>query len=84
MDTVPGATLKEQITQLVANIDKVQQIDELQSHRFGPYLVINITICVDGNLSVREGDQVATTVEEEIFKHIEFVRKVHIHYHPCD
>ena len=56
MDTVPGRTLNKQVHYLLAEIPQIKHIDEIQAHRFGPYLVINITICVDGELTVREGD----------------------------
>ncbi|MFN2127526.1 MAG: cation transporter dimerization domain-containing protein [Anaerolineales bacterium] len=45
-------------------------------------MVINITVCVDGNLSVREGDQIATCVEQKLIENIASVRRVHVHYHP--
>ena len=82
MDTVPGRTLNQQITRILNGINQVEQIDEIQAHRFGPYLVINITICVDGSLTVAEGDHIATEVERSLTNNIDFVGRVHIHYHP--
>mgnify|MGYP002639831135 CR=1 FL=1 len=82
MDTVPGKALRKEIEELFAPDDQIIQIDEIHTHRFGPYLVINITICVDGTLTVREGDQIATCVEGEIIANIASVRRVHVHYHP--
>ncbi|MDZ7923684.1 MAG: cation transporter dimerization domain-containing protein [Marinagarivorans sp.] len=49
--------------------EQIKQIDEVSAHRFGPYLVINITVCVDGRLTVRE-DQIATCVEQELLANI--------------
>lgn len=82
MDTVPGKALKKQIEKVLLSDNRIKQIDEIHAHRFGPYLVINITVCVDGDLSVREGDQIATWVEVEISENIDSVRQVHVHYHP--
>jgi len=82
MDTVPGEALREEIEELLAPDEKIHQIDEIHAHRFGPYLVINITICVNGQLTVREGDLIATCVEKEIIANIASVRRVHVHYHP--
>jgi cation diffusion facilitator family transporter len=82
MDTIPGEALRKEIEELLAANEKIQQIDEVQAHRFGPYLVINITICVDGLLTVREGDQIATCVERELMTNIASLRRVHVHYHP--
>jgi cation diffusion facilitator family transporter len=82
MDTVPGEELQKEIEELLAPDERIKQIDEVHAHRFGPYLVINITVCVDGNLSVREGDQIATCVENDLIANISSVRRVHVHYHP--
>jgi cation diffusion facilitator family transporter len=84
MDTIPGVALREQITNLFENDQDIERIDDIKTHRFGPYLVINITVCVDGDISVKEGDKIATKVEQSIFSNIEFVRNVHVHYHPLD
>lgn len=82
MDTVPGRALNKQVQGLLKGISEVKRIDEINAHRFGPYLVINITVCVDGDLSVREGDRIATQVERVLEGNIELVRRVHVHYHP--
>ena len=82
MDTVPGRALDEQIRTLLSEQNEVKKIDEIQAHRFGPYLVVNITICVDGGLSVFEGDWISTRVEKTLLENIRFLRQVHVHYHP--
>ncbi|NOZ26768.1 MAG: cation transporter [Chloroflexi bacterium] len=82
MDTVPGRSLAEQITQLLATVPGVREVEEIHAHRFGPYLVVNLTIGVDGTLSVAAGDQIASHVERVLYENIEFLRRVHVHYHP--
>jgi cation diffusion facilitator family transporter len=82
MESVPGKVLNQRIQELLKDIQRIRRIDSIQAHRFGPYLVINITICVDGDISVFEGDKIATIVERMIETNIEYVRNVHVHYHP--
>jgi cation diffusion facilitator family transporter len=82
MDTLPGKTLEKQITGFLNSIQGVKEIGEIHAHRFGPYLVANVTICVDGFLSVAEGDKIATQVEDVLIENIDLMRKVHVHYHP--
>jgi len=82
MDTVPGLTLKEAIEDLLASNEKIDTIGDIHAHRFGPFLTINITICIDGNHKVVEGDKIATWVEQTIMENISSVRYVHVHYHP--
>src|SRR5512138_742732 len=63
MDAVPSRELAEQISALVQQVDGVEQLEELQAHRFGPQVVVNLTIGINGSLTVRDGDRIATEVE---------------------
>jgi cation diffusion facilitator family transporter len=83
MDTIPGRTLRRQITALLDSIPGVRRVEEVQAHRFGPYLVANVTIGIDGSLNVAEGDRIATQVERTLIEQIEYMRRVHVHYHPA-
>jgi cation diffusion facilitator family transporter len=83
MDTVPGQSLKVQVMELLDPIPGVKQIEEIHAHRFGPYIVVNITIGVDGSLTVVDGDKIASQVERTLINEIELVRRVHVHYHPA-
>lgn len=82
MDTLPGRALNQQIINLLRPIPDVKQIEEINAHRFGPYLMVNVTIGVDGWLSVAAGDKIATQVERTLVEDIDLVRRVHVHYHP--
>ena len=82
MDAVPSKELAEQIVNLLQDLKGVKQLEEMQAHRFGPHIVLNLTIGIDGNLTVIEGDAIATRVEELLYKSIPSVMCVHIHYHP--
>src|SRR5512138_708515 len=84
MDAVPSRQLTKQVLKLLKDLKGVKQLEELQAHRFGPHLVINLTIGIDGSLSVSHGDAIATAVEEAIYNSIPNVLRVHVHYHPAD
>jgi cation diffusion facilitator family transporter len=84
MEAVPNKVLAEQISVLLKTISGVKQLEEMQAHRFGPQVLLNITIGIDGALSVTAGDRIATKVEEMIYKSIPNIRSVHVHYHPSD
>ena len=83
MDTVPGQSLAQQITGLLIAVPGVKQVEEIHAHRFGPYLVVNVTIGVDGSLSVAAGDEIASQVEHTLYQRIEFLRRAYVHYHPA-
>lgn len=82
MDTVPGQALGQQLSTLIAPVSGVEQVEEIKTHRFGPYLVANITIGVNASLTVAQGDHIATQVERILLNEIEPIRRVHVHYHP--
>jgi cation diffusion facilitator family transporter len=82
MDAVPGKELHQQIVSTLMAIQGVKQVEETQAHRFGPYMVVNVTIGIDGALSVAEGDRIATQVEHALYRQVDFLRRVHVHYHP--
>jgi len=83
MDTVPSRELAEQTSQLLKSVPAVLQLEEMQAHRFGPHIVVNLTIGVDGALSVREGNRIAHQVEALVCKGLPNVSRVHVHYHPA-
>jgi cation diffusion facilitator family transporter len=84
MDAVPSKDLAEQISEILKGVPGVEQLHEVQAHRFGPHSVVNVTIGVDGNLAVKQGDEIASRVENLLISGIPNLRRVHVHYHPAD
>jgi cation diffusion facilitator family transporter len=84
MDAVPSRELAEQIAGLLLDVPGVLQLQEVQAHRFGPHIVVNVTMGVDGKISVSQGDEIANRVEELLCQEMPNVRRVHTHYHPAD
>lgn len=84
MDAVPSKELAGQIADLLMDVPGVEQLHEVQAHRFGPHSVVNVTIGVDANLPVKEGDEIASKVEHLLIDKIPNLRRVHVHYHPAD
>jgi len=83
MDTVAGNELAGKISALTREIAGIKQIEEIHAHRFGIYLVVNITIGLDGSMTVAAGDEIASQVEKKLLGGFEFLRRVHVHYHPA-
>jgi len=83
MDNVPSEEIARKIHELLDGIKAIKSIEDIHAHRFGPYLVVNLTIGIDGDLSVTVGNEIADTVESELISGIEMLRKVYVHYHPA-
>lgn len=82
MNTLPGKKLTEEIRDKLSDIKEVLEIEDIHGHQFGPYVVINITIGVSGDLTVAEGDKIATLVENRLTSEIDYMQRVFVHYHP--
>ncbi len=82
MDDVPGEELRSQIKAILAGMEAVKSIEEIHAHRFGPYFVVNVTVGIDGSLSVSQGDGISDEIERKLVEGIEMLRKVYVHYHP--
>lgn len=84
MAAVPSRELAKRILVLLTELREVEQVEELQAHRFGPHIVMNLTIGIDEMLTVKQGDAIATSVEGIIYDAFPNVLRVHVHYHPAD
>jgi len=82
MDTVPGEELNEKITNLALSVEGVKAVDKVLAHRFGLNYIINLTLSVDGRISVENGDFISSLVEKKIKENTENVSAVYVHYHP--
>ncbi|MDD5265168.1 MAG: cation diffusion facilitator family transporter [Candidatus Bipolaricaulis sp.] len=82
MDTTLTRSVRKEIEEIARSVCGVREVDEIRAHRFGPFLVLNLTIAVDGLLSVDAGDDIATAVENALTDRMSLVREVHVHYHP--
>lgn len=83
MDAVPGGELNGRIRDALSAVGGVAAVEEIAAHRFGPYYMINATVCVDGGITVAEGDAIATAAERAVIGKFDFVKKIYIHYHPA-
>ena len=83
MDSVPDDEFSKEIQSIALAVPGVMRIDELGIHRFGPYYTVNMTIEVDGAISVDAGHVISQAVEEKLLdSYSSGLRKVYIHYHP--
>lgn len=82
MDAVPSVALDREVRAVLREMSGLRAVEEVQAHRFGPYFVLNVTVGIDGDLTVREGDQIASQVERALASRVKLVRRVYVHYHP--
>jgi cation diffusion facilitator family transporter len=78
-----GAEIEARVRAWLLELPGVRAVEEVRAHAFGPYLVLNVTIGVDGSIPVAAGDAIADAVERTLHERVEFLRAVHVHYHPA-
>ncbi|OHB66862.1 MAG: hypothetical protein A2V70_05155 [Planctomycetes bacterium RBG_13_63_9] len=82
MDVLPDKRVSDHIRRLLETVPGVQQVEEIQVHCIGLYLLVDVTIGVDGEITVAAGDRIASRVEDTLWQKIEYLRHVSVHYHP--
>ncbi len=83
MDSIPDPKFSQQLHKIAMSVEGVRRIEELGVHRFGPYYTINMTIAVDGHITIEAGHQISHAVEKALLDEFKsFLNGVHIHYHP--
>lgn len=76
---------QEEISNIMSIVEKSKEISSvktLKSRKYGPLIYLDIEICVDGNISVKEGHDIATSFEEEVKERLGFVKGIIIHVEP--
>ncbi|HNU53832.1 MAG TPA: cation diffusion facilitator family transporter [Candidatus Syntrophosphaera sp.] len=83
MDAVPDKDFGDTVRKIALSVEGVRCIEDMGVHRFGPFFTIEMTICVDGSITVEEGNAIAHRVEEKLLESYEGgLRRVMIHFHP--
>lgn len=66
----------------VAMIEGVKNIDEILARTHGHYVVVDIKVAVDANLSVAEGHMISKQVKEKLLTDHDKIKKVFVHINP--
>lgn len=74
--------LKAEIRAIAESVQGVSAVEEITIQRFGPYLVVILTVLVDGTLTIVDGDRITTTVEDTLYNQAKYIRRVYVHCHP--
>jgi len=82
MNILPDHTVNLRIRQLVEAVQGVRRVEDVHVHRIGMYLLVDVTICIDGSLTVSAGDEIANRAERALWENIKYLRRVTVHYHP--
>ena len=84
MDVSIDLEQEEQIKEIAKNTEGVRNLGEIRSRKHGAMAYVDLVICVDGDLTVREGHDIANQLEKDIIRDMEFVKGITVHVEPCN
>lgn len=84
MDVSMDEDQEYEIKNIVSNTSGVMNLGEMKTRKHGAMAYVDLTICVDGALTVRQGHDIANKLEEDIINSMEFVKGITVHVEPCN
>lgn len=81
--SLPPETIKK-IDECIRAVPGVMQVHDLRSRRNGHYCIIDVNIHIDSQISVREGHEIATNVENRLEKEFGSDLIIYVHIEPQD
>lgn len=84
LDVAEPPEVIEQIRRIASGVPQVHGIDKSRVRRSGLALFIDLHVLVDGELSVREGHEIAHFVKDALLKSNLGVQDVTVHIEPSD
>lgn len=82
MDQVDDPDLRRRLIETAVATAEVKEVQGVRLHPLGAEIRADMTISVDGTLTVDQGDEIAHSVECEVTNAHPRVREVHVHVNP--
>ncbi|KPV42279.1 cation diffusion facilitator family transporter [Alicyclobacillus ferrooxydans] len=68
--------------EFITRVEGVERIDELRARDHGQYVIVDVKISVDADISVAEGHEIATDVKNRMIREFPRVSDVLVHVNP--
>jgi cation diffusion facilitator family transporter len=82
MDACQCTDILSNIENIAKNVEHVKEVHNIRMRKLGPYLVGDMHVEVDGDMSVREADQIATQIEEKVKQEFDEVTEIKVRIEP--
>lgn len=83
MDTAPDALIIDDIMKNILLTEGVLMVQDIKARKHGSKLLIDLKICVDSELTVEEGHEIASEAKRTLMSNIKNIQDVMIHVNPC-
>lgn len=84
MDGTAPADFIEALQTLAESVEQVEHVHEMRARRSGQYMIVDLKLEMDPNMTVKQSHDVATRVKKLIFDRYPGVGDVMIHINPHD
>jgi len=82
MDACSCGDILSDIENIAKSVKHVKEVHSIRMRKLGPYLIGDMHVVVDGDMSVKEADQIATQIEEQVKKEFDEVTEIQIRIEP--
>ncbi len=83
MDSSISEEQESKIIEIAKRTTGVIHLGELKSRKHGAMVYLDLTICVNKNLTVFEGHEIATNLEKCLIESMNFIKGITVHVEPC-
>jgi len=82
MDACQCTEILSDIENIAKSVKHVKEVHSIRMRKLGPYLMGDMHVVVDGDMSVREADQIATQIEEKVKQEFDEVTEIKVRIEP--
>jgi cation diffusion facilitator family transporter len=82
MDACQCGDILSDIEAIAKSVEHVREVHDIRMRKLGPYLMGDMHVVVDGDMSVAEADQIATQIEDQVKREFDDVAEIKIRIEP--
>jgi len=82
MDACQCTEILSDIENVAKSVKHVKEVHSIRMRKLGPYLMGDMHIVVDGTMTVKEADQIATRIEEQVKQEFDEITEIKVRIEP--
>jgi len=82
MDACQCTEILSDIENIAKSVKHVKEVHSIRMRKLGPYLMGDMHVVVDGDMPVREADQIATQIEEKVKQQFDEITEIKVRIEP--
>ena len=83
MDVSIDENQEKQIIEYCKQTAGVKHIKTMRTRKHGAFAYVDLVICVDGNLTVTQGHDIANDLEKKLINELTIIKGITVHVEPC-